>query len=332
MTNYTRESYRAAWDSAFEVDPPIPLNIDIELASVCNLRCPFCFYGEADWNKRMEKKAPDGKPLKRLMPTEMALRIIDEAAIIGVPALKFNWRGESTLHRDYSKIIQYARDKVIKPLGYMAGGPMVPAFHDLLVNTNANCPDSAIDGLMAATKCMVSLDSTVEETYRAMRVGGDLDHALRTCKTLIRRGHPNLWIRRVITKANIAEPFARRVREILGDGKYFISEHHAFDRGDTNHALYQGDFERTYCGYPSQRLMIASDGTCFPCCVDTDGTMKVGDINKQTITQVWRGDPMRYLRATLRDDVFKSKICKNCESWMAYKAPQRDKVQDKAVL
>lgn len=317
MKYFTREEYRQAWELAKDHDPAIPLNVDIELASVCNLRCPFCFYGEAAWNDKMAKNGGDGKPLKRLMPTPLALRIIDDAETLGVPALKFNWRGESTLHRDYSKILKYAADK--------------GAFFDLLVNTNANCPESALDGLMAATKCMVSLDSTFPDTYAKMRVGGDLDRALETCKELIRRGHPNLWIRRVVTKQNAPEPFARRVREILGVGRYSISEHHAFDRGDKNHAIYQGDYERTYCAYPSQRLMIASDGTCYPCCVDTDGTMQVGDYNWKSIREIWNGQPMVDLRKQLRGNEFKSDICKKCESWMAYKAPQREFVQDKAL-
>lgn len=328
----THQSYRDAWESASEIDPLVPLNIDIELASVCNLRCPFCFYGEAEWNKKMETKGGDGKPLKRLMPTEMAIKIIDEAATIGVPALKFNWRGESTLHRDYSRILQHARYKSIPPLEYLSGGQYTPAFHDILVNTNANCPESALDGLMAATKCMVSLDSTIPEIYAQMRVGGDLGHALATCRELIRRGHPNLWIRRVITKANQQERFAERVRELLGEGKYFIAEHFAFDRGDTQHALHDPDlYERQYCSYPSQRLMIASDGICYPCCIDIGMQMPVGDVNKQSIQQIWLDRPMTNLREELRNNKFKSEICKNCTSWMSFKAPQREFVQDKAV-
>lgn len=327
----TKESYRKAWERAYTEDTVIPLNVDIELASVCNLRCPFCFYGEAEWNKKMEKPGADGKPLKRLMPTDLALKIIDQAAAIGVPALKFNWRGESTLHRDYSRILQYARYKMMPNPDSLIGGEYNPAFHDILVNTNANCPEASLDGLMATTKCMISLDSTIPETYEKMRVGGDLETALETCKELIRRGHPNLWIRRVITKANRDEPFAERVRKILGPGRYSIAEHYAFDRGDTSHALYQGDYERTYCGYPSQRLMIASDGMCYPCCVDTDGTMPVGNIFEKTIQQIWLDRPLVELREQLRTNRFESPICQKCESWMAYKAPQRERVQDKAV-
>lgn len=314
----TYNGYREAWQNAYAEDPPIPLNVDIELASLCNLACPFCFWGESDFNKEMQKHADDGKPKKRLMPTEMALRLIDQCVEIGVPALKFNWRGESTLHPDYSKILQYAQSR---------------AFHELLVNTNANCKDHAIDGLMAATKVMISLDSTIPDIYARMRVNGRLERAIEVGKELIRRKHSNLWIRRVITKDNAHEPFKENVDEIFGGEGYKVSEHHCVDRSsDSSHQTNNPDlYERIYCGYPSQRLMVASDGTCYPCCVDFDGTMPMGDINKETIAEIWNGDKFKALRAQLRNNQFASASCRSCTSWMSYKAPQREYVQDKSL-
>lgn len=338
----TREQYRGAWTAAYTKDPSVPLNIDIELASICNLKCPYCFFGEKAWNDRMEKVADDGKRLKRFMETNLALSIIDEAADIGVPALKFNWRGESTLHPDYNRILSYAAGKVARckccPLGaHAVRGTFVGAFHDLLVNTNANCKPSAIDGLMCATKVMVSLDSTLPEVYPTMRVQGDFKLAISTCRALIKRNHPNLWIRRVITKANAGEPFSQNLVKLLGPTGYKVAEHFAFDRGDTQQAIHDGhalsDYGRTYCGYPSQRLMISSNGDCYPCCVDTDGTMKVGKYvpGQDAIRTIWNDAPMRNLRKELRRDEFKSKICQKCESWMSYRAPQREFVQDVEV-
>lgn len=331
----SRDEYRAAWAGAYTTDPAIPLNVDIELASLCNLACPFCFWGEAKFNEEMMKHSDDGKTKKRLMPTEMALRIIDQASGIGVPALKFNWRGESTLHPDYSEILEYAANKTRwisnPPSGPQNAGHGL-AFFDLLVNTNANCKDHAIDGLMAATKVMISLDSCVPETYAKMRVNGRLERALEVARHLILRGHPNLWIRRVITKDNASEPFKKHVDGLLGGKGYKVSEHHCVDRGDSFHAANDpSQYERTYCGYPSQRIMVAADGLCYPCCVDTDATMPMGDFNKQSLLEIWHGEPFKKLRTELRANTFCSGICQKCESWLSYRAPQRENVQDVAL-
>lgn len=340
----TFDDYRKAWGAAYTSDPAVPLNIDIELASLCNLACPFCFWGETDFNQEMQKHADDGKPKKRLMPRLLALKIIDEAAAMGVPALKFNWRGESTMHPDYSEILGHAarlRGHENPDLGLheLVGGNCgcPKAFHEILVNTNANCKDHAIDGLMAATKVMISLDSVVPETYAKMRVNGNLLRAIQVGNTLIRRGHPNLWFRRVITKANQGEPFKARVDEIFGGTGYQVSEHYCVDRSDDSKhesTANPAAYERQYCGYPSQRMMIGSDGTVYPCCADYDGTMPMGKYTGEgdgTLAMLWENAKFKSLRSELRCGTFKSAACANCTSWMAYKAPQRDHVQDVAI-
>ena len=77
--------------------------------------------------------------------------------------------------------------------------------------------------------------------------------------------------------------------------------------------------------------MIASDGLVYPCCVDYDTTMPVGDYNKESIEDIWNGGPMELLRNQLRMNFFQSETCKNCTSWMAYKSVNRDNVQDKEI-
>lgn len=335
-------SYRQAWDNADIIDPTVPLNIDIELASTCNLRCPSCFIPDPEFEKFISQPSEDGRPLRRLMPKEMAFKIIDQCAEIGVPALKFNWRGESTLHPDYSEIIQYARLKkeiyltpasIVDPLSLSTNTR--PMFFELLANTNANCTDKAIDGLMATTKCMVSLDSMNPRTYKIMRTGGRLERAKEVINELVKRKHSNLWIRRVLTKLNKDEPFHEQVGFEWGDAVK-CSSHYCFDRNATEVHEVSGcdhdtEMPRKYCQYPSQRLIITSRGLAYPCCLDLHETMHVGDVNKQTILEIWNGDPLKKLRAALRTNRTDqmTPTCQFCESWMAYDKPQRDFVQDR---
>lgn len=328
MTYANYKDYRAAWDNSAHQDPSIPLNIDIELASLCNLSCPFCFISDGSFDGMIKEKDTDGKSRRRLMPKKLAFQIIDQAAAIGVPALKFNWRGESTLHPDYSEIVGYARKHVIIP-GNIAH--KTDSFLELLANTNANCQEHAIGGLMACTKVMVSLDSMHHDTYKKMRRGGNLTKAQETIWKLVVRGHKNIWIRRVITKDNQREPFYAEVKQEWGDAVN-VSEHFCFDRNEKQgHETVDdgtGRNDRTYCVYPSQRLVVAASGMVYPCCIDLHQSMPVGNMNKQTLKQIWNGQLMELLRTELKSNIFKSDICKNCQSWMAYKSPKRDFVQD----
>jgi len=316
----TFKEYRKAWNGAYENTPPHPLNIDIELASICNLYCPFCFITDEKYNNMIRQTGFDGIPRRRFMPIHLAKRLIDESSEVGVPALKFNWRGESTIHPQFSEILRYASGR---------------NFHDILINTNGNFNYNAIAGVMETTKVMISLDSMRPETYKKMRVGGNLDIAKKNINELLIKGHKNVWVRRVLTKDNFHENFYEDVKKEWGD-KVKASEHYVFDRNHleqhesagAEHYVSNG---RQYCGYPSQRIVIASSGLAYPCCIDTYEEMPIGDYNRQTILEIWHGEKMKKLRCELKKNHFASPICKKCTSYMAYKTFQRRSVHDKEL-
>lgn len=333
----TLEAYREAWSEAYSQDPSIPLNVDIELASACNAKCSFCLYGDQDWRKAMEEKDWDGKPKRRILPKKMAFQIINECVELGVPALKMNFRGESVIHPDYSEILDYAAS--LPPhkcschiFGQHPGRPD-KAFHEILVNTNGNAPESSIDGLMAATKVMVSLDSMDPEIYPKVRVGLSLEKAQATIDELVRRWHPNLWVRRVVCKDNQHEDFIGAVKRRWPKGVK-VSEHFAFDRNHyRNEAVHDEDFrnwERTYCGYPSQRVVIETSGRYVPCCIAWEGEFDAGKWPELSIKDYWASEFRRNLVSELRHGIFKNDKCKNCTSFMSFKRPEREFVQDVA--
>ena len=337
-----QSAYRAAWNQAYIDDPPVPLNVDIELVSFCNLACPFCAWGDSEnFKPLMQELDWDGKPKRRFFDTALAKCLIDECAEIGVPALKMNFRGESTLHPAFSEIIEYARSKTTSRYYHRTSRPgqtavhqnLIPAFHEILVNTNANCHPAAIDGLMQTTKLMISLDSMVEETYDQMRVGGNLGKALETIHEVLKRGHKNVWVRRVLTKQNVKEPFADNVRAMFGT-EIHVSDHYAFDRSSKELMLEKKeDWGRQYCGYPSQRLVVTSSGKVMACCVAWRDETMVGYWPQQSILQIWEGQPIKNLRQELRDSAYANApiLCQNCTSYMSYKRKERDFVQDKEV-
>lgn len=316
----TKEQYRDAWQKAYTVDPAVPLNVDIELASACNARCSFCLYGDHEWYQGMANPDWDGKSKRRFMPKEMALHIIDEAKDLGVPALKFNFRGESVLHKYFSEIVRYAE---------RAG------FWELLSNTNGNCPESSLDGLMACSKVMVSLDSMEPATYAKVRIGLSLDAAIKTIDELVKRGHPDLWVRRVVCQDNKDEKFVEAVKARWPSGLR-VSEHFAFDRNHyKNESVHGEDFKnwpRRFCGYPAQRAVIEASGKYVPCCLAWEGEFDAGSFPQLSLKEYWDSQWRRNLANELRQGIFKNKKCQNCTSFMAYDRPERKYVQDVEVI
>ncbi len=75
-----------------------PVDISLELMSKCNMACSYCYH--ADQGSLPFKK---GK-----MNTSLAMDIIRQGYELGVPSIKFNWKGESTLHPDYHFLTDFA--------------------------------------------------------------------------------------------------------------------------------------------------------------------------------------------------------------------------------
>ena len=209
-------------------------------------------------------------------------------------------------------------------------------FHDVLVNTNGNCPEKSLDGLMCATKVMVSLDSMDPVVYPKVRVGLSLEHAQQTIDELVRRGHPNLWVRRVVCKSNKDEDFIGAVKARWPKGVH-TSEHFAFERNHYAQEEITGEdftkWERRYCEYPSLRLVIEASGSYVPCCVAWEGefyeTGLPGRWPELSIMGYWNSDWRRNLVNELKANIFKNRKCQNCTTFMAYQRPEREFVSDR---
>ena len=97
-TNWKSNPINAYKDNNFE--NYLPLCLDIETASICDLACPHCF--------REYIITPD-----KIMNFELYKKIIDTAVKWKVPSIKLNWRGEPLLNPKLSKFINYAKNNGI---------------------------------------------------------------------------------------------------------------------------------------------------------------------------------------------------------------------------
>ena len=318
----TRQEYRSAWSSADKADFSVPLNLDIELAAACNARCPFCLYGDKDWAQSMAEPDWDGHAKRRFMPKSMALLLIEEAAEMGIPAIKLNFRGESTLHPDFTAIARRARR-----MQDWRKNRMVSGFYDILLNTNGNCPAKALDGLMYCTRVTVSLDTMDEAIYEKVRPGLSIEEAWGTIDWMVSKGHRGIMVRRVVCKENREEDFKKAVLARWAKGVR-VSEHHAFDRNpcrqESTHGEDPKDWPRRFCGYPAQRIIVEASGRIQPCCVAWKGEFDCGVYPGVSLADYWKSPSRRMLVDELRRGVLQNPKCVACTSFAAYNRPERE--------
>jgi MoaA/NifB/PqqE/SkfB family radical SAM enzyme len=270
-----------------------PLCVDIETASICDLACGFCY--------RESIATPD-----KLISDELFERIVDQAVEIGVPSLKFNWRGEPLLHPNIHRLVDYAKRKGII---------------DTLINTNATHLSRKTGRRLieAGLDFMIySFDGGTKQTYEKMRPGrfkpNKFEDVYRNivdfAETRAQMGakFPRTKIQMILTEETYPEQDAFfelfddyvdevTVTQYSERGGHFSdlnpAEFQAYrelcaDLGVKEGAPYLRDADgnvtvsdgRLPCEQPYQRLMVTYDGRVAMCCFDWGAMHPVGYLDK----------------------------------------------------
>ena len=77
--------------------------------------------------------------------------------------------------------------------------------------------------------------------------------------------------------------------------------------------------QRQSCNQAHVRLMIHHDGKVGPCCPAIKGDLIIGDVNTQTVSEVFNSYQARTLRKELKNGkAFETNPCKTCSSFESY--------------
>ncbi len=286
--------YRENW-SSFPLNQTVnkyPLLVDIELASVCNLKCPMCYTITDEFKNKVNAK---------LIDFDLFKKIIDE---IGdrVPALRLSLRGESTLHPQFVECIKYAKDKGIKEISTLTNGSKLD------INYFKSIVDAGIDWI---TISVDGLDDEYEKIRMPLKFNDTFD---KICNISKYKKVNNL--NKPVVKIQSLWPSIKVNPESFYNKFEPISDLIAFNplidylQKDTD-ITYIDNFS---CPQLYQRLVIGADGLVMICSNDEENENVIGDANNETIYSIWNGNKLNRIRQIHKQkDGFKNiAICKRC--------------------
>lgn len=93
----------------------------------------------------------------------------------------------------------------------------------------------------------------------------------------------------------------------------YISLNTFYNRGGLTEPAHKKKI--TYCLLPTRYLTIDYDGNVILCCNDYFSSVKFGNLNKQSLTEICNDRYYAKTRKDIRKGVFKHGICKNCETY-----------------
>ena len=291
--------YRKKWDEypTKGTVGKVPLQIDLFAVDICNLQCPMC-------------PRQDFIPGKGYMEFSKIKRILDQATEYGLCAFNFGGLGEPTLHPQVIDIIRYAKEKGVTDVNMHTNGTRLdPNFNKKLI-------ESGLDRLI------ISLDSAEKDRYESIRVGAKFEKVYAGVEDLIRQRneHSNtrLHIKANFIEMNEDDPTEKN--KFIAYWKNKVNRIGILRYLDCSAGGEQLQYKENYkqdCNYccPElwRRLVIWSNGIATICYRDISQKFVIGDVHKQTITDIWTGSIMQNHRDLQRQGRFKDfDICANC--------------------
>jgi MoaA/NifB/PqqE/SkfB family radical SAM enzyme len=284
--------------------PEVPLVDQVELTNHCPMRCGFCPRGVPG---RMQRA-------KGFMALSLFRRLLSElpAAQRDYRPIELHHLGESLLHPELVGFVQAASER---------GLPT-----ELSVNPALLKPELCRQLFDAGIKRLVlSLDGLDGETLHRIRgSAARSDLAMQHIEALLdevrRRGSaaPRIVLQMIAMSANAHQhdEFLRRFGDLgLAAVQAYLKP---IDGPDPDApcaapASTAGAPLQFLCAYPFRSVVVLWDGCVVPCCRDDDARLVLGDLNRQSLREIWAAPQARELRRRHRTQDFPcGHLCEGC--------------------
>lgn len=294
ITNYLFHRYRYEIFPQEKTLDDFPPYLQIEPTSICNYRCVFCYQTDNIFNKKSNN-------FMGHMTFETFKNIIDE--IEGkVQFVSLASRGEPLMCKDIEKMLLYTKDK----------------FLNLKINTNASMlTEKKIHAILqSGVKTLsFSADAADEKSYSKLRVNGNLKKILKNIELFNEIREKNYLSSKIITRVSGVKVDEQQNIDDMQKFWGNLVDQVAF----VNYVPWENVYESkaievpTPCSDLWRRMFIWWDGQANPCDVDYKSKLSLGEIKKNSISDIWTSKKYNTLReAHLNKDRSKVDPCNKC--------------------
>lgn len=251
-----------------------PQRIVVELTTRCNLSCPMC--------PRHYAKMKNG-----YMSKELWKKLIDEISEVSPDSIIIPfWRGESLLHPDFVRLMEYALDRSLR----------------IHISTNGHTVSKEQAKVLARCEFV---------TFSVHTPAGYI-HAKEFLK-LKKSGKPIVQIS-FVKGESTTEAFLKDLISIPDIGQFNsvrLYEEHSID-GVFGKSSISSEGPRIYCPKLTDTLVIAFDGTISRCnhVWETEKTINLNSIG---IRSAWNSPRLEEIRNGYPD-----KLCSPCDQWTGH--------------
>ena len=278
-----------------------PKMIIFDVLNVCNLNCLHCPHKELIKSDNFKPAYLDFKLFKK---------IVDEISNYEVDLVRFTGDGEPLLHKDIVQMLKYAKFKIKGKINLTTNG--------LLLNEETsefllNLPVDFID---------ISIDAFTEEKYNLIRRGGDFKKLMSNVDKLIElksvHKSPTKIMVNMINQDLVkdeVEPFKKHWSSLV-DYVLVRNLHTVNNYLDADAEVIKSDGGRYPCPHLYKRITVDFNGNVKFCAHDWFDYAIVGNLNSNSIKDIWSGSQYEALRQYHEaEEFYKVPLCRDCRDW-----------------
>ncbi len=282
----------------------LPVRLWVELSSRCNLKCRLC----------INKEIPSS--LKGDMDLGLFKKIVDEAKD-HIYDINLFHRGEPLLHPDLTDIISYASKRKIKTRIHTNSTLLNPGLSKKIILSGLDLISFSFDGY-------------TKDTYEKNRVNADYESSLDNIITFLKI-KKQLNSKKPFTILQIMEfdeglspedfegqkeNFINNFKDLPLDKLVIRTPHNwgglleidGVKKVDPNKSKLMP------CTFPWYSLTIFYDGKVYLCPQDFEGRILLGDINKNSINEIFNGEAIKKIRRDFKTGMIrKTSPCRECD-------------------
>jgi radical SAM protein with 4Fe4S-binding SPASM domain len=284
--------------------PNFPYLIHIEPTNICNLRCIHCI------QNTMKRK-------RGMMDFKLFKKIVNEISQYSC-ALTLDMQGEPLLHKQILDFVKYSKEKDL--------------FTSIITNATMLTKEVSKKLIeLELDRIMFSFDSLDKSIYEEIRVRSNFENTLKNIINFlefnVEAGFPvYTCFGMVIEEKNrdkidddikllynmpLNEVFAFPMLNMLGDCE-------CLEDNSVYNLMNNTEKENwPVCRVPWDHMAINWNGDVLACPVDFEGRFVIGNIEKETLHEIWNGSKMKVHRNALLNKDYseiekKGNLCKHC--------------------
>lgn len=274
-----------------------PTRIEIELTNFCNAKCVKCA------NSTMKRE-------KGHMDIDLMNKIIDECNNNYVERIHFSGYGEPLLYQKFTNVVNDIRKKKpdIEIVLFSNGEVLTPEKAEPLLSCGLD-------------RINISFDGTTKETYEK-NTGMKFERTKSNVRNLLTR-KKKMHLKKPFVALQFNELYLNTQKQEFEDFQN-IWKGLADSMSVQSYGLWAGGVEdklnvrerasmQRPCYKLWELLVIRWNGEVSICNVDYDNTVSIGNINENTIKEIWSGSKMKNIRQAHMESRYNEiPVCSRC--------------------